>query len=133
MTTPPIPDLGELSPFELGVIGERFAADHLRRDGIRILECNWREAAGEIDLIARHRDTIVFCEVKTRRSLKYGPPSAAIDAAKASQLVALAQLWLKDRATFDQPWRIDHLLLRAVGSHELQLEHLRGPRQCRTN
>ncbi|WP_035697044.1 YraN family protein, partial [Glycomyces tenuis] len=67
-------NISEVSPHELGRLGERFAAAHLRRDRMQVLDRNWRHRQGELDLIARQADVVVFCEVKTRRSRRYGGP-----------------------------------------------------------
>lgn len=125
-------DVRDLSSHQLGRFGEKIAAEHLRAERMQLLDRNWRHSSGEIDLIARHRDEVVFCEVKTRRSVTYGGPGEAIDAKKLTHLRKLARHWLREHATWDQPWRIDHLLLIATSSHHFQLQHLRGLRQCHT-
>jgi len=79
----------------LGVRGEDYAARYLKRHGYRILARNAQIAGGEIDLIARQGDTIVFIEVKTRVSLYAGTPAEAVDSHKQRQLTRLAQAWLK--------------------------------------
>lgn len=84
----------------LGLDGEALAARHLKRKGYKIIDRNFRTRRGEIDIIARHRDTLVFIEVKTRRSLRFGNPKRAITAAKRRKIsmVALEYL-LKTRGT----------------------------------
>lgn len=81
----------------LGAFGEDLAADHLRRDGMRVLERNWRCEVGELDIVAQDRGVIVFCEVKTRRSLRFGTPMQAIDDAKAQRIRRLAAIWQHQR------------------------------------
>lgn len=125
-------DVRDFSAHQLGRFGEKIAAEHLRADRMQLLERNWRHPDGEIDLIARHRDEVVFCEVKTRRAVSHGGPGEAIDLQKLTRLRALASHWLRDFALWDQPWRLDQVLLMATSSHHFQLQHLRGPRQCRT-
>ena len=70
---------------QYGEAGEALAARLLRRQGYRILETNYRTPIGEIDIIARERDTIVFVEVKARRSLHFGHPKTAVTARQAAQ------------------------------------------------
>jgi putative endonuclease len=78
-----------------GEAGETLAARVLRRQGYRILETNYRTPIGEIDLIARERDTIVFVEVKARRSPHFGHPKAAVTALKQRKLSMVALYYLK--------------------------------------
>ena len=78
-----------------GEAGEALAARLLRRQGYRILETNYRTPIGEIDLIARGRDTIVFVEVKARRSPHFGHPKTAVTALKQRKLSMVALYYLK--------------------------------------
>jgi putative endonuclease len=78
-----------------GEAGEALAARLLRRQGYRILETNYRTPIGEIDLIARERDTIVFVEVKARRSPHFGHPKTAVTALKQRKLSMVALYYLK--------------------------------------
>jgi putative endonuclease len=80
---------------QYGEAGEALAAHLLRRQGYRILETNYRTPIGEIDIIARERDTIVFVEVKARRSLHFGHPKTAVTAHKRRKLSMLALYYLK--------------------------------------
>lgn len=80
-----------------GRAGEDRAADHYRRLGFRILERNYRCDLGEIDLVARRDDLIVFCEVKARRSDRWGAPCEAVGWRKQQRLRSLAGRWLAER------------------------------------
>lgn len=79
--------------------GENLAATHLRRAGFTIVERNWsiRHARlrGELDIIARRDDLVVFCEVKARRSTGFGGAAAAVDQSKQTRIRALAAEWLR--------------------------------------
>jgi putative endonuclease len=81
----------------LGRAGENAAADLYRAQGFMVLERNYRCPAGEIDLILRRGDLIVFCEVKTRRGEAYGVGAEAVGALKQSRLRRIAAQWLRDR------------------------------------
>ena len=61
-----------------GQWGEHLAARHYQRLGCRVLDRNWRSPTGELDLVVADGDTVVFCEVKARRSETYGPAAAAV-------------------------------------------------------
>jgi putative endonuclease len=80
---------------QYGEAAEALAARLLRRHGYRILATNHRTLLGEIDIIARERDTIVFIEVKARRSLHFGHPKTAVTAQKQRKLSMLALQYLK--------------------------------------
>lgn len=79
---------------ELGAHGEQIAAAYLIDSGLRLLDRNWRCREGELDLVAREGDALVFCEVKTRRALGYGHPVEAVTPVKQRRLHLLAQRWL---------------------------------------
>jgi putative endonuclease len=68
---------------------------------------NYRCAAGEIDLIARHGETLVFVEVRARRGEAYGLPEASITPRKRRHLIAAAQTYLLENNLPDADWRID--------------------------
>lgn len=79
----------------LGDFGEKAAAEYLENTGYVILKCNYRTPFGEIDIIAKDGDVLVFVEVKTRSSVKYGLPSEAIDKNKREHLIKSAEEYLR--------------------------------------
>jgi len=83
-----------LSPDALGRFGETLAMKALRKKGFKILARNWCSPVGELDLVARHRKTLVFVEVKTRRCSSPYPPEAAVDGRKQIRLRRAAQAYL---------------------------------------
>ena len=91
----------------LGDLGERLARQRLRSLGCRILDTNYRCQWGEVDVVAMHKDTIIFVEVKTRRTSTYGPPEESITPAKAQRLIAAAETYLDEHHSSNQHWRID--------------------------
>lgn len=93
---------------DLGPVGESLAADHLRALGYDIIALNVRTKLGEIDIVARDGEEIVFVEVKTRSSDFAGDPLEAITPRKAAKLRRLAESWISDQARGPEPaWRID--------------------------
>ncbi|HHW92182.1 MAG TPA: YraN family protein [Firmicutes bacterium] len=82
---------------EIGQLGEEMALRYLRRQGYRILERNFRCRLGEIDLIAREKEELVFIEVKTRTSTRFGLPQEAVNWEKQRRLSRLAQFYLVSR------------------------------------
>ena len=78
----------------LGKWGEKFAANYLINQGYEIITTNYRTKCGEIDIVATKGDTIIFCEVKTRTSLKYGTPASSVTHEKRSHIIRVSQCFL---------------------------------------
>ncbi len=91
----------------LGRIGEDLAAAHLQKAGYKILARNYRQKCGEIDIIALDRGTLVFVEVKTRKSLSFGLPFEAVTEKKQKQIGRVAQDYLCRNNLFNRPARFD--------------------------
>lgn len=96
-------------PLVLGERGERAAEKYLKRCGFRIIDRRVRGGLGELDLVAVDGRTIVFVEVKTRRSHRKGRPAEAVDARKQRQLTRLALAWLKRHDLLEHRARFDVL------------------------
>jgi putative endonuclease len=110
----------------LGDYGEAIAARHLAQQGMVLLDRNWRCDQGEIDLVARDVDTLVVCEVKTRRGLDYGSPLEAVTARKLLRLRRLAGCWLTQHAVHPREVRIDVVGVLRRPQGPALVEHLRG-------
>ena len=80
---------------KFGKKGESVAVRYLKKQGYKIVEQNYRSKVGEIDIIARERKTLVFVEVKTRRSLSYGNPKYAVTPKKKKAISMAALYYLK--------------------------------------
>ncbi len=92
---------------EIGSLGERLAARHLERRGLRVVERNVRCRLGEIDLVALSGGTVVFVEVKGKRGPGRGLPEEMVTAAKRRRLTFLAQWYLQRRGWLARPSRFD--------------------------
>ena len=92
---------------EIGAQGEEIVATHLRSLGATIIAKNWRIKEGEIDLVARLDGALLFVEVKTRTSDRYGHPLEAIDREKAHRLQRLALAWIALNDMWGADFRID--------------------------
>lgn len=90
----------------LGEMGEKLAARHLRRHGLKILVRNYRCETGEIDIVASDGDTLVFVEVKTRRSDEPAP-ELQVDRAKQHQMARVARRYLSLYGAQPPPARFD--------------------------
>ncbi len=78
-----------------GELGERAARRHLRRNGLKFLTANFRSPRGEIDLVFRDADCLVFVEVKTRSSEDWARPAAAVDRERRQRLTRAALDYLR--------------------------------------
>ena len=108
----------------LGRHGEAAAARELRRAGLEILEVGFRSRLGEIDLIAREGETIVFVEVKARAGLGYGRPAESVTPAKRERMARVAQVYLARRRFHDRVCRFDVVeVLRSGETNEIR--HIR--------
>jgi len=92
---------------ETGILGEKLAKDFLKKRGYRILEANYRCPEGEIDLVAKHKDCLVFVEVRTKKSLEFGTPEESITSTKKERLRAVASYYQQTHSSLPQLWRID--------------------------
>jgi putative endonuclease len=110
----------------VGAYGERVAYRLLREAGMRVLDRNWRCPRGELDLVAHDGDTIVFCEVKTRRGERYGVPAEAVGPAKERRLRALAAAWLDAHPQRHGRIRFDVVSVWPQRAGRATVEHLRG-------
>jgi putative endonuclease len=108
----------------LGQRGERSAERYLRRRGYRILGRNFRAAGAEIDLIAADGATLVFIEVKARRSLTAGTPLEAVDARKQNRIRRAAQIYAARSGAHERPIRFDVVAIRWDG-RDKQIELVR--------
>ncbi|MBA3775931.1 MAG: YraN family protein, partial [Betaproteobacteria bacterium] len=98
---------------EAGTRAEALAAEFLTARGVTIVERNFRTRFGEIDLIGRDGDTLVFVEVRLRRRNDYGGAAGSVTYAKRARLKAAARGYLS-RLRRDPPCRFDALLLDAL-------------------
>ncbi len=105
-----------LDRIALGRRGERIAERHLRRHGYRILERNFRGAGAEIDLVAMDGDTLVFVEVKTRRTAETGMPQEAVNSHKQRHLRRAGEVYAQRHRAHDRPIRFDVVAILEDGS-----------------
>lgn len=92
---------------EVGQRGEQLAKQYLVSEGYNILNINYRNNIGEIDIIAMKSNILAFIEVKTRRSLNYGYPYEAVNRKKQEKIIYTSMLYLKERNIRDIQLRYD--------------------------
>jgi putative endonuclease len=97
---------------------EQIAAAYLQDQGLSVIESRYRCRWGEIDLILRDKDTLVFAEVRLRRSKSFGGPAESVDRRKQERIIATARHYLA--ATRESPCRFDVVLLERVDPPRLE-------------
>lgn len=110
----------------VGIRGEELAVSFLERSGLRIIERNYRCKGGEIDIVARDGKTLVFVEVKSRKTLSFGVPQLAITPFKQRQISKAALTWLSRNRLHDTPARFDVIAILLDGDYRHQLEHIKN-------
>lgn len=92
---------------ELGKWGEGIALDYLLEKGFRLLSKNYRTPDGEIDLVMKNDDELVFIEVKTRKNTEFSLPEESISEEKLDHLEASAGWFLEEYPEYEKNWRLD--------------------------
>lgn len=118
-----------MTPAETGRLGEQIAANFLSARGYRTLDANYRFGREEVDLVcfqptpADDGGEIVFVEVKTRRGAGFGPPEAAVDAAKQAAIKRVAEAYLIERRLMPSPVRFDVVAVTLDAQDQATVEH----------
>ena len=107
------------SRIKVGKIGEALAVEHFKAQGYEVRTQNYRTRSGEIDLIVQRGKRIVFVEVKTRRSSKFGLPQAAVTPAKQKQISKIALDYLQTHNLLDVPCQFDVVAILLSWKFEL--------------
>jgi len=108
-----------------GKRGEQEAEKYLKRVGYAIIDKNFRSKIGEIDIIAKDDDMLVFIEVKTRTSTFWGSPAEAIKRKKLHSIIRTSQYYLLTHHNLPQNIRIDAIEILVVNS-ETRINHIKN-------
>ncbi len=109
-----------MSRKETGQLGEKFALDYLKKHGYKIIETNYRCRYGEIDIISKQKNCLVFTEVRAKTSLEYGIPEESITETKARHLRAVAYQYLESHENLPDQWRIDFIAIEMDDNNKLK-------------
>ncbi len=109
-------------PHLLGPAGEQIAADYLANQGFHIIERNYRFHRIEIDIIARHQQTLCFVEVKTRFSSAKGHPAEAVTPQKQREIIKAARAYLALSGNIDIDCRFDVVAILVQGMVENRID-----------
>ena len=105
---------------------ESFACDFLKRQGLKFVERNFRCRYGEIDLIMREKDTLVFVEVRYRTNNHYGGAASSITPAKQKRLRTTAEIYLQKTANINSNVRFDVVALTNNTSEQFDIEWIKN-------
>lgn len=108
----------------LGAWGEEQAVHYLRQQGMDILERNFRTPVGEIDIVARQRNCLLFVEVKTRRGHAFGTPQEAVGVRKQRQIIRTAQWYLQNHKGSRLQPRFDVIAILCQSDGSARITHL---------
>lgn len=114
------------SPYDLGKSGEEIALHYLRNRKYKIIQKGFRLFRGEIDIIAYDRNTIVFVEVKTRKSKYFGLPEESVTPAKQRQIRKIAQGYLAKNNLQDVECRFDVISLSFDENEGYSVQHIKN-------
>jgi putative endonuclease len=110
---------------EVGAIGEKLAADFLKKHGYKIIQRNFRCREGEIDIIAQKGEYLVFVEVRTKKNTVFGTPEESVTLSKREKLISLANAYLQTCDKQPLSWRIDVVAVELTRDNRvLRLEHI---------
>jgi len=110
---------------EIGAIGEKLAADYLKKREYKIIQRNFRCREGEIDIIAQKGEYLVFVEVRTKRNTAFGTPEESVNLSKREKLISLANAYLQAYDKLPDFWRIDVVAVElGPNNRVLRLEHI---------
>ncbi len=108
----------------LGKLGENLAVTYLKKNGYNIIKRNYRQKTGEIDIIARDSENLIFVEVKTRKSLRFGKPFEAVTPKKQAQISRVALDYITRNKLSDQAIRFDVISIVMIQDGKPEIEHL---------
>lgn len=100
-------DLSKGNTRSYGQLGEEYALKLLEKNGYEILEKNFRSKFGEIDIVAKREDTLIFVEVKTRWSKKYGAPEEAVTPRKLARIKRVGEFYALIHPSLPRKMRVD--------------------------
>jgi putative endonuclease len=110
---------------QVGDKGEDIAADFLKDKGYNIIQRNYRCRYGEIDIIAEHDRTIIFAEVRTRRTETFGSPQGSITSSKIDKISKTALCYIQEKNLIEQACRFDVIAITySKGSQKPNIIHI---------
>ena len=113
-----------MSKRNTGKRGEDLACDLLVKKGYQLVQRNYTYGKGEIDIIAKDGEILVFVEVKSRYNLEYGPPELGITKNKQRQVRRIAEAYLHEKEIIDTDCRVDVVAILFRGKEPPKINHI---------
>ncbi len=110
----------------LGQNGEKLAQTHIKKLGYKILTTNYRIRNGEVDIIAKDNDVLVFLEVKSRKSTSCGTPLSSITWRKQKKISGVALEYILRNNLVDTDARFDVISVTWDSTHSPRIEHIQN-------
>jgi len=110
---------------DTGKEGEEIARQYLRKNGLTILQANYRCKRAEVDIVAEEGEILVFCEVKMRTTDRFGAPEYAITLKKQRQVRKAALVYLAEHNIRERACRFDVVAIEQYGT-AMEIRHLRS-------
>ena len=110
---------------KFGIIGEKIAQGYLINKGYEILETNFYTSSGELDIIAKLENCIVFVEVKTRTNLQYGLPSVSVNKTKKQHMIKTANVFIHQNKLYKCELRFDVIEI-IIKNGKCKINHIEG-------
>lgn len=110
---------------KFGIIGEKIAQSYLVNNGYQILDTNFYTKSGEIDIISKINNILVFVEVKTRSNLKYGTPAMAVNYKKKKHIKKVAKIFLNRNSLYKYCVRFDVIEV-FISNGKCKVNHIEG-------
>jgi len=108
-----------------GAAGERIAREYLRAKGYAILDSNWSTTFGELDIVAKRDEVLVFVEVKTRRGASIELALESVTPAKQERMLRTVYQYLQDQDIDPETqWRIDVIAVAIAGDRRPRINHV---------
>ena len=111
---------------KIGELGENYAKKFLINNGHEIISTNYRCRTGEIDIIAKEQNYIVFVEVKYRRNLRYGYPRESVNLKKQNKIKSTAIFYIASENIVNTGFRFDVIEIMQVSKSEIKIEHIKN-------
>ena len=111
-----------MNNIEKGKAGEKIAKDYLDKNGYRVIETNYRNRLGEIDIIAFYNDILVFIEVKSRTNINYGYAYEAVNYKKQRKIINTSLVYIKVK-NFDK-FQLRYDIIEVYMTNRLSVNHI---------
>lgn len=111
---------------KVGAIGEKIAKEYLQKEGYKILETNFYCRFGEIDIVAKNGDEIVFVEVKTRKQIRYGNGAESVNYYKKNHIYKVAEFYTYIYQLYENPISFDVIEVYLFDDQETRVAHMKS-------